>query len=241
MLIVNADDIGASLTATNAAILAFREGVISSGSAMVWMRDSARAAHLARDRGLPAGLHLNLTLPFDTANVPAPVRRRQLLLTEAFDSASWRGDNADRPSRQLLRDAVSDQLDQFIEQFGDPTHLDGHHHVHVHEAVFEVLPPGLAIRPILREPTQADARASQRDRRMRKRFRMPSLTLAFEHLHPALGGVGFDVLQRAQRESVEVMTHPQQDGQFEALVSAQWRAALARLPVGSFAALRPSS
>ena len=237
MLIVNADDVGASVTATNAAIAAFDEGVISSCSAMVWMRDSARAGELARDRGLPVGLHLNLTLPFDAAEVSAPVRDRQMQLIDYFESASWRDDISERPPRQLLRDAVRDQLDQFALSYGNRTHLDGHHHVHVHEVVLGVLPRGMVLRPILREPQLAQARPSQRERRLRRRFRAPTLTLAFEHLHPALGGVGLDLLDRARTDCLEVMVHPQQARQLEALMSLEWRAALARVPLGSFAAL----
>lgn len=237
MLIVNADDVGASPTTTDAAITAFAAGVISSCSAMVWLRDSSRAAGLARDRGLPVGLHLNLTLPFDGPDVPAAVRDRQLWLTECFGSGSWREDIANSPPHSLLRSAVSDQLEQFASIYGEPTHLDGHHHVHVHQAVLDVLPRGMVIRPILREPGRADARPSRRERRLQKWFRTPDLTLAFEHLHPALGGVGFDLLERARTDNLEVMTHPQQPAQLEALMSAEWRAALAQVPVGSFAAM----
>jgi chitin disaccharide deacetylase len=238
VLIVNADDVGASPNATDAAIEAFGRGAICSCSAMVWMRDSARAAQLARDRDMPVGLHLNLTLPFDATEVPRVARERQLRLTETLHAGSWREDIADRPPRQLLLDAVSDQLEQFRELFGEPTHLDGHHHVHVLDAVLDVLPTDLVIRPILREGAQADARASRRERRLHRRFQAPSVTLAFEHIHPALGGAGFAALERARSDLVEVMCHPQQAGQLEALMSVEWRAALARLPVGSYSALR---
>jgi predicted glycoside hydrolase/deacetylase ChbG (UPF0249 family) len=237
VLIVNADDFGANVSATDRAIEAFGARAISSCSAMVWMRGSARAGQLGRQRELPLGLHLNLTLPLDASDVPREVRERQLRLTESFSSGSWREDIVDRPLRTLVRDAVSDQLGQFIEQYGEPTHLDGHHFVHVHEAVLEVLPPTLVIRAMLREPKRADDPATERERRLRERFRAPSMTLAFEHLHPMLGGVGFSVLERARSDSLEVMCHPHQAGHIEALMSAEWHAALGQLPVGSFADL----
>jgi predicted glycoside hydrolase/deacetylase ChbG (UPF0249 family) len=132
---------------------------------------------------------------------------------------------------------VADQLAQFGRSYGDRTHLDGHHHVHVHEVVLGVLPRGMVIRPILREPGRADARRSRRERRLYRRFRAPDLTLAFEHLHPALGGVGLELLDRARTDRVEVMVHPQQREQLEALRSADWRAELGRVPRGSFATL----
>jgi chitin disaccharide deacetylase len=241
VLIVNADDVGASPTATDPAIAAFEAGLISSCSAMVWMPDSLRAAELARERGLPIGLHLNLTLPFAATDVPSEVRDRQARLIEYFENASWRDDIDAQPPRKLLRQAVADQLDQFAATYRDRTHLDGHHHVHVHRVVLGVLPRGMVMRPILREPARADARLDRRERRLHRRFRAPRLTLAFEHLHPALGGVGLDLVDRARGDVLEVMVHPQQPRQLEALQSPEWRAVLARVPVGAFTALsRPT-
>jgi chitin disaccharide deacetylase len=237
VLIINADDLGASTSATDAAIEAFRAGVISSASAMVWMGDSPRAARLVGERGLPVGLHLNLTLPFNSPAVPAAARERQLLLVKSFGRESWREDAGDGPPRELVRAAVQDQFRAFLECYGEPTHLDGHHHVHVHEAVLDVLPRGIVIRPILREPGSTDAPAGRRERRLHKTFQTPEVTLDFVDLHPALGGVGLAPLERALTDCVEVMCHPQQPAQLQALMSAEWRALIARLPVGSFAVL----
>jgi hypothetical protein len=60
---------------------------------MVWMRDSARAAQLARERDMPVGLHLNFTLPFTDTHAAREVRSLQLELTERFDGSSWSEDN----------------------------------------------------------------------------------------------------------------------------------------------------
>lgn len=237
MLIVNADDFGASSSATEASATAFAAGVITSCSAMVWMRDSDRASRLAQELGLPVGLHLNLTVPFDGADVPSAAQERQSRLTETFDRASWFTTGSKRPTRRLLEDAVRDQVEQFSASFGVPTHLDGHHHIHVRDEVLEVLPPGIVIRMIVRDPARVDEPASMRERRLHERFTAPSLTLAFERLHPALEGVGLQVLERARSECIEVMTHPLQEGQLDALLSPAWRVTLARLPVGSFDAL----
>jgi predicted glycoside hydrolase/deacetylase ChbG (UPF0249 family) len=237
VLIVNADDVGASLTATNAALTAFDERLITSGSAMVWMADSVRAGGLAGDHGLPLGLHLNFTLAFDGSDVPVGARGRQLRLSESFNSSSWQHGRSERLDRRLLRDAIADQLGEFVRRYGEPTHLDGHHHVHVHEAVLSVLPRDVTIRPVLREPALIDARRSLRERRLYRRFRASDLTLAFERIHPALGGAGLGLLQRAHESTLEVMAHPQQPGQLDALRSAEWRQAMATLPLASFAEL----
>src|SRR5690349_19441826 len=71
MLIINADDLGRSQAETDVTLRCFREGRITSATAMVFMADSARAADLSRDTGLDVGLHLNLSQPF-TAEVVNP-------------------------------------------------------------------------------------------------------------------------------------------------------------------------
>src|SRR5205823_6992662 len=113
---------------------------------MVWMPDSERAAAVARDRGMALGLHLNLTLPFPEAQAPARVADRQKRLTELLGKDSWYGD----PIRGLraadVRAAVEDQLAQFRSLVGEPTHINGHHHVHLADAVLESLPEEIPIR-----------------------------------------------------------------------------------------------
>ena len=65
MLIVNADDWGRNTTSTDNTMVCFKNGRITSVSAMVFMEDSKRAAALALKHGLDAGLHLNFTTKFD--------------------------------------------------------------------------------------------------------------------------------------------------------------------------------
>ncbi len=234
MLIVNADDFGASANTTDPVVDLFEQGVISSASAMVRMRDSARAAAMARERGIPTGLHLNLTLPFDEPDVPSDVRERQLRITEVLGSESWREDGGKTPPGRLLEDVISDQLECFRASFGEPSHLDGHHHIHIHPAALEHLPRDLPIRPILSVPSRAEARPGRRERRLRRRFRSPDLCFALEHVHPSLGGDGLAALEPARRQTLEIMTHPQRKPERQALMSSEWRAVLSTLTLGSY-------
>ena len=237
MLIVNADDFGVSPSASDPTIQLYEQGALSSASAMVGMRDTARAASLARERELPTGLHLNLTLPFAAPTVPAPMGERQRRLTEAFGRESWRERSGPDPDSRLIADAIEDQLERFREAFGEPTHLDGHHHIHVHPAVLEQLPPELLIRPILSVPARACAEPSARLRNLRRHAAGPDLCFALAHVHPALGGDGLQALEHARERSVEIMAHPQQERERSALKSTVWLQALAALTVGSYADL----
>lgn len=241
MLIVNADDFGAGKTTTDPICQAFDAGVVTSTSGMVWMSDTIRAARIAVERSLPVGLHLNLTLPFTSREVPPEVRDRQRRLTEIFTSDGWRDTKARRPTVELLRDAIRDQLESFCKHFGQPTHIDGHHHVHLHEAVLELLPRTWPIRPVPRRPAEADARPGRRARSLRAHFLAPDLTFTFEHVHPDVGGTGLDLLARAHTACIEVTTHPQREVELRALLGSEWRDALAALPLGNYADLRPAS
>ena len=73
----NADDWGRDEDTTNRTLECASSGTVSSVSAMVFMKDSERAASLAGEESVEVGLHLNLTTPFSAAGCPAPSRERQ--------------------------------------------------------------------------------------------------------------------------------------------------------------------
>src|SRR5437899_2078852 len=72
MIIINADDWGRSKAETDAAYACFRNGRITSVTAMVFMADSERASELAKESNLDFGLHLNLSQKYN-GKVPASV------------------------------------------------------------------------------------------------------------------------------------------------------------------------
>jgi hypothetical protein len=240
VLIVNADDYGASVSATDSVIDAFEEGLISSASAMVWMWDSARAAELARERGLPLGLHLNLTLAFRDGSAPAAERELQAELAGEFDAGSWlQADVRPREGDRRIREAVVQQLAAFRALYGEPSHLDGHHHIHIHPAVTACLPRELPIRPVLHSPTELGRRGDARDRLLRKQFRCADGCVGFQHVHPAFeDSCGLGTLDFARRHVLEVMVHPQLEEERAALRTREWIGALAALQLGSYRGLQ---
>src|SRR2546425_11816891 len=84
LLIVNADDWGRDPRTTGRILDCALWGAVSSVSAMVFMEDSERAAALARERRIEAGLHLNLTTPFSASACSSRLVERQQELAQCL-------------------------------------------------------------------------------------------------------------------------------------------------------------
>src|ERR1700746_1885325 len=118
MIIINADDWGRRRSETDAAMACFLRGTITSVSAMVFMKDSRRAAALAREAGLAVGLHLNLNQLFTGSGTPARLSERQ--------QCSARFLNRSKYSRALFHPLLTNKLDfvfqsqleEFVQLYG---------------------------------------------------------------------------------------------------------------------------
>jgi len=148
-LILNADDWGRDRETTDRTWECIAKKAVSSVSAMTFMEDSARAADIAREQGIDAGLHLNFTAPFTGANVPAGLAghhgrvsaylRRHRFARTVFHPGLTRS----------FEYVVAAQIEEFSRLYGaEPGRLDGHHHMHqCANVVFGgVLPAGTQVR-----------------------------------------------------------------------------------------------
>ena len=148
-LIVNADDWGRDRETTDRIQECFAAEAISSASAMVFMADSERAAHIATQNKWDCGLHLNFTTAFsDTACPRRLVEHQQkvarFLRWSRFNSILFHPGLA--TSFTYL---VQAQLDQFQRLYGvTPGRVDGHHHMHLCANVLtgRLIPPGAVVR-----------------------------------------------------------------------------------------------
>ena len=242
LLIVNADDLGGNPLATDRILGAFRAGVLTSATAMVHMRDSARAAAMATECGLPTGLHLNLTQAFeDDAVAPDVLARHQRVVDYMSDPTTRRvGFSPRRVS--AFRQVVADQLAEFRRLFGAaPTHIDGHNHAHLNPTALLALPRGVAVRPAYRSPGRRGLTRiplTIRDRVLLARHPAPDHFFALDVLHGDLGGSGLEhALELARMATVEIMVHPDRDPADAVLHARSWAAALADVRLGSYADL----
>ena len=132
MIIINADDWGRSRTDTDAALSCYKEGRITSVSAMVFMEDSVRAADLANDVGIDVGLHLNLDQQFTGENCDGLLQQfhnriRNFLTLNKYALLFY------NPAlRKQFKYVYQAQIEEFLRLYGrPPSHIDGHHHMHL--------------------------------------------------------------------------------------------------------------
>jgi predicted glycoside hydrolase/deacetylase ChbG (UPF0249 family) len=245
ILIVNADDLGAAVSATDAILTCHHERTITSATAMVYMEDSNRAAELAIGQHLPVGLHINLTSPYTERVVPQAVRERQARLIGAIGRSRAHKWVYDVRLRTEVDRCLRDQLDRFVELYGrQPTHFDSHHHIHVCPNVFlsGALRSGERIRNTLiwsarQSHLILEARRA-RQRLLEQRLRSPAAIVCLDVLlrqhGPLPDPVVESVLSALPAASAEVMAHPQDPAEFAFLMSEPWRRMLASRRPGSF-------
>jgi hopanoid biosynthesis associated protein HpnK len=139
-LIVNADDLGWTAGVNRGIAEAHRNGIVTSASLLANGGAFAEAVELARDAsGLGVGVHVNL-------NDGPPVAPRESVPSLVNDSGEFEGG----PDGLLLKIATRGLSMREVEiEWGaqiskardagiEPTHVDGHKHVHMLPGLFEI-------------------------------------------------------------------------------------------------------
>jgi len=149
VLIINADDWGRDCQTTDRTLECVRCGTVSAVSAMMLMKDSERAARIAREQRIDAGLHLNFTTPFSEPGVSSVLLEHQHRLS-SFLRASRLAQVVFHPGLvRSFRYVLAAQQDEFRRLYGaEPRRYDGHHHMHLcaNVLVGRLLPAGVVVR-----------------------------------------------------------------------------------------------
>ncbi len=149
LLIVNADDWGRDTENTDRTFDCVLCGAVSSVSAMVFMADSERAAGIARERGIDAGLHLNFTSPFSGPGASPVLLNHQHRLARFLQRHRLAQVLFHPGLTNSFEYVVSSQLDEFRRIYGEgPNRVDGHHHMHQCANVIlrKLIPSGIVVR-----------------------------------------------------------------------------------------------
>jgi predicted glycoside hydrolase/deacetylase ChbG (UPF0249 family) len=148
-LIVNADDWGRDQETTERTLECVRCGAVSSVSAMVFMEDSERAAGMAREHGVDAGLHLNFTGRFSATNCSPKLLEHQQAVSKYLKRNPLARGVFNPWLSASFEYIVVAQIEEFTRLYGAaPERLDGHHHMHLSANVLlaGLLPPGKIVR-----------------------------------------------------------------------------------------------
>src|SRR5688500_2959495 len=244
LLIVNADDWGRDPHTTDQIRRCVERGAVSSVSAMMFMEDSKRAAAIALERRIDAGLHLNLTTPFSAPQCPPTVAERQAEIARYL--------RGHRLARVILHPGlsrsfeyvVSAQLDEFRRLYGrTPDRIDGHHHMHLCANVMfgGLLPAGTLVRrnfsfqPGEKSVWNRVYRAFA-DGLLERRHRIVDFLFSLPPLDPA------SRLQRifdlARRSVVELETHPVQPDEYRFLQHGELSRQAAHFRIAPASAIR---
>jgi predicted glycoside hydrolase/deacetylase ChbG (UPF0249 family) len=242
MLIINADDWGRSEAETDAAMVCVNAGSVTSLSAMVFMQDSERAAQMARDHKLDVGLHLNFAERFTGDAPPESVADQSALVTRL------RRNNYSHliyfPGlRAKVAAAFTAQWLEFERLYKQPpTHLDGHHHLHLaSNLVFgNILPSGLKLR---RNFSFFPGEKSLLNRSYRRFVdswlkRNHCLPDYFFCLSQSLADHKMERISAlSQSANVELMSHPVVEAESKFLLSSDFAGNLAHVRLGGYASL----
>jgi hopanoid biosynthesis associated protein HpnK len=132
-LIVNADDFGISEGVNRGIIEAHLRGILTSTTLMVNMPGFEHGVEASRDTPtLGVGVHLNLTTGVPVlppSEIPSLVGEdgRFLRLNPTLKQLTLR-----RMDLKQIEAELSAQVEKAMEAGVSPTHLDSHHHVHIH-------------------------------------------------------------------------------------------------------------
>jgi predicted glycoside hydrolase/deacetylase ChbG (UPF0249 family) len=222
-VIVNADDWGANAAATDRILDCILHGSVSSTSAMVFMEDSERAARVALEHHVDAGLHLNLTQGFTANHVPARLVEAQGKLARFLRGSRFSGTMLHPLLAGSFEYVVKAQLEEFARLYGaPPQRIDGHHHAHLCANVQwqKLLPEGTMVR---RNFTFAPGEKSwlnrlyrrMQDRRLARRHRIADYLF---NVQPPEPDRLRRILELAHHANVEIEVHPERDAEYRLLM-----------------------
>jgi predicted glycoside hydrolase/deacetylase ChbG (UPF0249 family) len=242
VLIINADDWGRSVAETDAALNCFREGRISSVTAMMFMEDSERAADLAKEHGVDAGLHLNLNQPY-SGEAPSAARESHRRIAKFLNCSKFAVLFYNPGLRREFREVFRVQMEEFMRLYGKPpTHVDGHQHRHLcaNMLLDEILPRGMKVRRSFTFwPGQKGflnrSYRSLIDRWLSRKYCVTDFFFSLDHClrDQSLGRV----LDMAVTANVELMTHPVRAEEYSFLLGDGSSKVLKNIRAASYAAL----
>lgn len=246
MLIINADDFGRSRLATDRILSCYKQGSVTSTSAMVFMEDSQRAADLVREDSIDVGLHLNFTQGLTQ-------RISGSLLCDYHDRIV-RFLNRNKYNFLIYNPVLRKQFEYvFQAQFGEferlygvsPSHIDGHHHMHLctNMLIEAIIPKGQKVRRNFSFGRGEKSLLNRVYRAVIDKWlsrRYLTTDYFFSLSERIKTGRLAGALDLAKASIVELETHPELDREFEWLMGNACTQAISNLQRGTYSQLKVS-
>lgn len=139
-IIINADDFGLSQEINSGIVDCFGRGVVTNASLIVNENASIRGVYLAKEAGLPLGLHLNLfSEGFGTHALFGSESRVRAVLREREENQNPHV-HLDEEEIRLVREEFENQVSLFEDLVGTPpNHLSYHLGLHFIPEIFWAL------------------------------------------------------------------------------------------------------
>lgn len=243
MIIINADDWGRSHVETDAALFCYKEGRITSVSAMVFMEDSRRAADLAKDLKMDVGLHLNLDQRFSGESCAEPLQKYHKHIGRFLSLNKYAFLICNPALQKAFCYDFQAQLDEFLRLYGKPpTHIDGHHHLHLctNMLLGRIIPRKEKVRRSFSFKPGEKGFLNVLYRRIIDYWLMKRYTVTdyFFALSSCIGAERFMPIAELSKTSViEIMTHPINRKEFEYLMSDEYIMILDKLEKCTYSCL----
>lgn len=228
MLIINADDWGKNKLTTDRSLSCYKNGRITSASAMVFMADSERASELALENKLDTGLHLNFILKFD-GNVKSSKLKSSHQLITSFLAKNKYCLLIYNPLLTRQFDYVyKAQYEEYVCLYNQkPTHIDGHKHMHLctNMIVDSIIPHGYKIRRNFSFACGEKGFLNRFYRYIVDKWIIKKYfcTDYFFDFVPFYKERLQKIVNYAQSMSVELMVHPERAEEFNILMSNQFQ------------------
>ena len=243
MLIINADDWGRDKPTTDNSMVCFKNGRITSVSAMVFMGDSQRAAELALEHGLDAGLHLNFTTKFDQNIILNKLLECQQRITAFLQKNKYCFLIYNPVLKGSFHYVFSAQYEEYIRLYHkEPTHIDGHHHMHLctNILVDKLIPKNSKVRRNFSFTSGEKSMANQlyrslMDRWLQQRYQCTDFFFSIQPIHKS--NRLREIVELSLAHNVELMVHPEKQDEYSYLLSTEYMELIRNKKIGSYRAL----
>ena len=246
MLVINADDWGASETTTDTIRECLDSKVVDTVSAMVFMSDSERAADIALDNGIETALHINFTTPFDGNVESHKLVDSQNRIVKYLGSSKAARFIYNPFLKNGFEHVFKAQCEKYLRLYKVlPARMDGHNHMHLcaNMLLCDIVPRDIRFRR-----NNSFVRGEKNflnityrafiDRLLQRRFMCTDYFFHIQQISRKENPARFQALRKlimlAQTKTIELLAHPHQNFDYNYLMSVEFMTAIAQVPRGNF-------